>query len=122
MSNLYSHIQAALLADPASTAIDVSGREISGGQLELMVDAFANALLSLGILPGDRVAAQVEKSLENIVLYLATLRVGATYLPLNSAYRAPEVEYFLSDAKPRVFVATPDREAELIPVAKHSAV
>jgi malonyl-CoA/methylmalonyl-CoA synthetase len=122
MSNLYEHIQAVLLADGAKTAVDVSGREISGVQLDSLVGAYAGALLSLEVEPGDRVATQVEKSLENIALYLATLRIGATYLPLNSAYRSAEVEYFLSDAKPKVFVAAPDRETELRSVAQLAVV
>ena len=61
----------------------------------------ANALLALGIQPGDRVAAQVDKSVSAIALYLGTIRTGAVFLPLNTAYTAPEVEYFLGDAEPR---------------------
>src|SRR5215471_7070468 len=54
----------------------------------------ANTLLALGVKPGDRVAAQVEKTPEALLLYLATLRVGAVYLPLNTAYTAA---VFLND-------------------------
>jgi malonyl-CoA/methylmalonyl-CoA synthetase len=61
---------------------------------------------------GDRVAVQVEKSVEAIALYLATIRAGAVFLPINSAYTRAEVDYFLGDAEPRVFVCSSNREAE----------
>ena len=63
-----------------------------------------------GVKPGDRVAVQVEKSAEAIVLYLACLRAGAVYLPLNTAYTLAELEYFIGDAEPRVVVCA-TREA-----------
>ena len=67
--------------------------------------------------PGDRVAAQVEKSVEAIVLYLATVRAGGVFLPLNTGYTPAEVEYFLGDAEPAVFVCDPARYASLEPIA-----
>jgi malonyl-CoA/methylmalonyl-CoA synthetase len=68
---------------------------------------FANALKACGVKPGDRVAAQVEKSPEALFLFLACLRAGAAYLPLNTAYTEAELDYFLSDAEPSVFVCGP---------------
>ncbi|MDJ0657802.1 MAG: malonyl-CoA synthase [Xanthomonadales bacterium] len=68
---------------------------------------FANALASLGVQPGDRVAVQVPKSLDAVWLYLGCLRAGAVFLPLNTAYTVGEVNYFLRDARPRVLVADP---------------
>ena len=53
-----------------------------------------------GVAPGDRIAVQVQKSVEAIALYLATVRAGAVFLPLNSAYTRAEVDYFLEDAEP----------------------
>jgi malonyl-CoA/methylmalonyl-CoA synthetase len=67
----------------------------------------ANALASLGVKPGDRIAVQVEKSPANLVLYLASLRAGAVYLPLNTAYTLPEVGYFVGDAEPSLIVCDP---------------
>jgi malonyl-CoA/methylmalonyl-CoA synthetase len=122
MSNLYAHIQRQLLAHGAGAVIATPGRNLSGTELDSLIGRYANALLALRLQPGDRLAVQVEKSLENIVLYFACLRVGAVYLPLNSAYRAAEVEYFLSDAAPRLFVTTPDREAELQATAQRAGV
>ncbi|MFP4136798.1 MAG: malonate--CoA ligase [Halomonas sp.] len=72
----------------------------------------AGALVGLGVSPGDRVAVQVDKSPEAILLYLATLRVGAVYLPLNTGYTGEEIRYFLSDAEPALFVCRPTAEQE----------
>ena len=65
---------------------------------------FANALKASGVKPGDRVAVQAEKSPEALLLYLACVRAGAAYLPLNIAYTEAELEYYLQDAEPAVFV------------------
>ena len=73
----------------------------------------ANALKRLGIKPGDRVAAQVEKSAEALLVYLAALRAGAVYLPLNSAYTTGEIWFFLGDAEPTVFVCRPEVAADM---------
>jgi malonyl-CoA/methylmalonyl-CoA synthetase len=78
---------------------------------------FANVLSGLGVAPGDRVAVQVEKSIEAVMVYLACVRAGAVFLPLNTAYTPAEVEYFLSDAEPAVFVCDPAKAASLAPVA-----
>ncbi|MDX0903974.1 malonate--CoA ligase [Sinorhizobium medicae] len=67
----------------------------------------ASALVSLGVQPGDRVAVQVEKSPEALMLYLACLRAGAVYLPLNTAYTLTELDYFFGDAEPRLIVCAP---------------
>jgi malonyl-CoA/methylmalonyl-CoA synthetase len=68
---------------------------------------YANALLELGIAPGDRVTVQVEKSAENVLLYLGALKAGAVYQPLNTAYSASELDYFIADARPAVIVTDP---------------
>jgi malonyl-CoA/methylmalonyl-CoA synthetase len=69
----------------------------------------ARRLLQLGVRPGDRVAAQIDRSAEAIHLYLACLRVGGVYLPLNTAYTMPELEYFIGDAEPALVVCAPER-------------
>ena len=83
------------------------GRVISYAGMLDMTARYANALARLGVRPGDRVAVQVDKSARNYCLYLATLRLGAVYLPLNTAYQPSELAYFLEDAEPRVFVCAP---------------
>jgi malonyl-CoA/methylmalonyl-CoA synthetase len=69
----------------------------------------ANALVALGVKPGERVAAQIEKSTDMIVVTLACLRAGAVLLPLNTAYTLAELEYFLGDAEPALTLCRPDR-------------
>ncbi len=83
---------------------------------------YANALVSLGINPGDRVAVQVEKSVEALYLYLGTLMSGAVYLPLNNGYTPAEISYFLEDAEPRLFVCDPQDRAALEGVCKKNNV
>jgi malonyl-CoA/methylmalonyl-CoA synthetase len=73
----------------------------------------ANALIALGVKPGDRVAAQIEKSTDMIVATLACLRAGAVLLPLNTAYTLAELEYFLGDAEPALILCHPDRLASI---------
>ena len=72
----------------------------------------ANLLLASGVGPGDRVMVQVAKSAEAIALYLAAVRAGAVFLPLNTAYTRTEVDYFLDDAEPAVLVCAGDRAPE----------
>ncbi len=95
----------------------LDSRKITYGDLLDGSARFANALASLGVVPGDRVAVQVEKSPEAILLYLACLRTGGVFLPLNTAYTPAEIEYFLGDARPRVFVCDPATKDKLASVA-----
>ncbi|WP_158668368.1 malonate--CoA ligase, partial [Bradyrhizobium guangdongense] len=77
----------------------------------------ANVLVARGVKPGDRVAVQVEKSVANIVLYLGTVRAGAVYLPLNTAYTLNELDYFIGDAEPSLVVCDPSKAEGLAPIA-----
>ncbi len=94
---------------------DVHAKAIEGadGQIFRYTDLFgfsaqlARVLVEHGVKPGDRVAVQVEKSVPALVLYLASLRVGAVYLPLNTAYTLAELDYFISDSEPSVIVCDP---------------
>ncbi len=88
------------------------GSTISYGEMLALSARFAGLLVRLGVAPGDRVAVQVDKSPEALILYLGALRAGAVFLPLNTAYTLAEVEYFLGDAEPRLVVCRPqDGEA-----------
>jgi acyl-CoA synthetase (AMP-forming)/AMP-acid ligase II len=73
----------------------------------------AGLFRSLGVQPGDRVAVQVEKSATALLTYLAAQAVGAVYLPLNTAYTAAEVRFFLGDARPALFIHRPQDEAAM---------
>jgi len=98
------------------------GRVLSYGDMHARSAQYANALVGLGVKPGDRVTLQVEKSVEAIFAYLGTVRAGAVFLPLNTAYTGPEVEYFLGDAQPTLFACDPAFEAALAPIAKAQGV
>ena len=74
-------------------------------------------LQALDVDPGDRVIVQVQKSPEAVILYLACLRAGAIYIPLNTAYTPTELEYFLGDAQPQLFVCQPQHVDDLKPMA-----
>jgi malonyl-CoA/methylmalonyl-CoA synthetase len=90
---------------------------VTYGGLFQLAERIAAALTDAGLTPGDRVAVQVDKSTEAIALYLGTVMAGGIFLPLNTAYTAPEVAYFLSDATPRIVVCDPAREAEIAPLS-----
>ncbi|WGD30239.1 malonyl-CoA synthase [Ancylobacter sp. WKF20] len=98
------------------------GRVFTYGDLDRRSAQYANALVTLGLQPGDRVALQVEKSAEAIFAYLGTVRAGGVFLPLNTAYTGPEIAYFLGDAQPALFVCDPAQEAALVPVAQAQGV
>ena len=83
---------------------------------------YANALIGLGLQPGDRVASQVEKSVDALFVYLGCLRAGGVFLPLNTGYTEKEVAYFVGDAEPRVVVCTPEREAAVRDIAKSCGI
>jgi len=88
------------------------GRRLGYGDLYRLTAQLAQVLVEAGVRPGDRVASNVEKSPEALALYLAVVRAGGVYLPLNTAYTATELAYFLGDAAPAVFVTDPSRQAE----------
>ena len=91
-------------------------------ELDAHCGRMQSRLLELGVQPGDRVIVQVDKSAEAVILYLACLRAGAIYIPLNTAYTPAEVEYFMGDAEPRVFVCEPSALDSLKVVAKKIGV
>ncbi len=80
------------------------GSEISYGALEAGTSRAAGLLVAKGVRPGDRVALQAEKSPQAVMIYLAALKVGAVFLPLNPAYTEAEIAYFRADAEPRVLI------------------
>jgi malonyl-CoA/methylmalonyl-CoA synthetase len=93
------------------------GRSFTFTAFWQMAGRFASALRQQGAKPGDRIAVQVEKSVEALAVFWACARGGFVFLPLNTAYTAAEVSYFLSDATPIVFITTPQRQGELTGVA-----
>jgi malonyl-CoA/methylmalonyl-CoA synthetase len=110
--NLYALLAAHFPAAPAAPCMILpDGRVWTYGDVERASARMANLIVALGLQPGDRVAAQVEKTPEALVLYLAALRAGMVFLPLNPAYQRHELGYFLADAKPGLFVCRPQVRA-----------
>ena len=111
--NLFSALRAGWPADLDATAIECadgaplhSPLHYTWGDIERSTAMLANLLASLGLPEGARVAVQTEKSVEALLLYLAVLRAGLVYLPLNTAYQAGEIEYFIGNAEPSVVVCS----------------
>jgi hypothetical protein len=100
-----SPLLAALGRDPDALAFDVDGRELSWRQLDDASKCVAAGLVRLGVRPGDRVAWFGPASVELLELLVATLRIGAIYVPINSRYQASETAHILADAAPALLVA-----------------
>jgi malonyl-CoA/methylmalonyl-CoA synthetase len=98
------------------------GRELSYAGLRDQTAGFASALTARGVAPGDRVAAQVDKSVDAVLLYLACLDLGAVFVPINVANTESEVDYFLRDSGPRLAVIKPTSRALLEPVAMRAQI
>ena len=106
--NLFSVLRAAFPSDLAATAVETDeGLRYSWLDLDRATAMMANLLKSLDLPEGSRVAVQVDKSVEAMMLYLATLRAGYVFLPLNTAYQSAEIEYFIGNAEPAVVVCNP---------------
>ena len=105
--NLYSLLAQGFPKDKQACALEThDGLYYSWSDLECATAKMANLLKSLKLPAGSRIAAQVEKSPEALFLYLAAIRAGYVYLPLNTAYQAAEIEYFLENAEPAVVVCS----------------
>jgi malonyl-CoA/methylmalonyl-CoA synthetase len=105
--NLFAALRAAFPTQLDATAIETDdGQYYTWRDLDRGTAMIANLLASLDLPEGARVAAQTEKSVEALMLYLATLRAGYVYLPLNTAYQQSELEYFIGNAEPSVVVCT----------------
>lgn len=122
MTNLYTVLSDRFLQSPDKVAIQTPDTQWTYDQIEAGSAKLAHWLHQLNLEPQSRVVVQVEKSVQALLLYLATLRSGLVYVPLNTAYTASEVAYFLGNAKPAVFVCDPERLAELEPIATELGV
>ncbi|SCZ13972.1 malonate--CoA ligase [Microvirga guangxiensis] len=108
-ANLFDRLERSV-DDLTKAAITTPAEEtVSYAELIARSGHLANVLTARGVKPGDRVAVQVEKSIPALILYLATVRAGAVYLPLNTAYTLSELEYFIGDAEPSLVVCDPGK-------------
>jgi malonyl-CoA/methylmalonyl-CoA synthetase len=116
--NLYEHFARQLRENPDRELLAADdGRSLSRLDVESLSSRMARALADAGVGRGDRVSVQVEKSPENLCLYLACLRSGFVYHPLNTAYRPAELDYFLTNAEPAVVVCDSQKRAAVEPLA-----
>ena len=113
-NNLFAAIRAAFPDDQSAVAIESADsatgttvKRYTWQDIDEQTARIANLLASLALPLGSRVAVQTEKSVEALMLYLGVLRAGYVYLPLNTAYQAGEVEYFIGNAEPAVVVCSP---------------
>ncbi len=122
-ANLYAVLRGGFIDHPDRLAIETpAGRQLSFHQLDVASGQYASALASAGAEVGDRIAVQVEKSVEALILYLGCMRGGFVYLPLNTAYPEPELDYFIGDARPAVVVCRPQSEAMIRGLAERHGV
>jgi malonyl-CoA/methylmalonyl-CoA synthetase len=106
--NLFAALRVAFPRDLDGIAVETDdGLAYSWRDLDRATAMMANLLASLKLPAGSRIAVQVEKSVEAMMLYLATLRAGYVFLPLNTAYQSAEIEYFIGNAEPAVVVCSP---------------
>jgi malonyl-CoA/methylmalonyl-CoA synthetase len=112
-SNLYSIFQTRWqLAPDVRALVGPAGHGPTFAELDRLSAQFASALSERGVADGDRVVVQVEKSIGSTALYLACLRLGAVFVPLNTAYTPHELGYFVDDAEPRLVVTAKDMADE----------
>ncbi len=122
-ANLYALLAAHFPADRDGCCIETQdGLRYTWNDVERGTAALAGLLERLRLPRGARVAVQVEKSPEALLLYLATLRAGYVYLPLNTAYQAAEMDYFIGNAEPSVVVCSPRNESWVSPLAARHKV
>jgi malonyl-CoA/methylmalonyl-CoA synthetase len=120
--NLFALIRQSIPSPAKVFLQDAAGAAIIYGDMLSRTAQIANVLVARGVKPGDRVAVQVEKSAENLLLYLAALRAGAVYLPLNTAYTLTELDYFIGDAEPSLVVCDPAKREGVAEIAKKRGV
>jgi malonyl-CoA/methylmalonyl-CoA synthetase len=115
--NLFTRFASVATANPDKPLLRfLDAPPLSYRQAFASAARFAHVLTHHGVKPGDRVAVQMEKSAAGLILYLACLRAGAVFLPLNTGYTPAEIAYFVNDAEPRLFVAS-DKNREKIQAA-----
>jgi malonyl-CoA/methylmalonyl-CoA synthetase len=107
-ANLYELIEQRMPADRSAACLRLPGAgDISWRELHRGVGRIAALLAGLGLAPASRLVAQVDKSPESLMLYLAALRSGLVYVPLNVAYQQAELRHFMDDSQPAVAVCAP---------------
>jgi malonyl-CoA/methylmalonyl-CoA synthetase len=116
--NLYSHFGDLIAANRHKEVLQTEGgQSYSYGDIDALSARTANGLTNLGIQPGNRVSVQVEKSPQCLCLYLACLRAGFVFHPLNIAYKPAELDYFLTNAEPAAVICDARNASSIRPIA-----
>lgn len=116
-SGLFAAVRGAMPPGERAFLRTADGSVVTYAEMYARTGRLANCLWRAGVHPGDRVAAYVEKSAEALLLYLASLRMGAVYLPLNPGYTMSEMRYFVGDAEPACVVVSPEKERSIAPLS-----
>ena len=111
--NLYTYFEQKFLRYSNRSFLVSDHRTLRYDEIHNETGRYVSMFIKMQINKGDRIVVQVEKSIEAVLLYLACLRYGAIYIPLNPAYTKEEVEYFLQDSDPTLFVCIPERESSM---------
>ena len=119
---LFSRVQSGELDKQKVCTETGEGKQYSYADLIASSAKYANALVSVGVVEGDRIAVQVDKSVEKLILYLAALRMGAIFLPLNTAYTLNELDFFIGDAQPSLIVCGTSLENSIKAIARKAKV
>ena len=120
--NLYARFHARFCQQPERTFLQHSRGELSYGDVHYHTGKLLALLQRLGIGKGERILVQVEKSPEAVLLYLACLRAGVVFVPLNTAYTVAELEGFIKDAAPSLLVCRPRDVASIAPLCQQNEV
>lgn len=106
--NLYAFFRSRFLSHDSRPALRVpDGRRLCYAELDRITAQYGNALHRMGLKQGDRVAVLIEKSIESVILYLACVRSGLIYVPLNTSYKEAEIGRFLADCEPALTIDPP---------------
>ena len=121
--NVYHHFQPQFTAHVGDELLCTEhGDSYSYADIDRSSAQLASFLTGLGVPAGARISVQVAKSAQGLALYLACLRAGFVFHPLNSGYKAAELEYFMGNAEPAVFICDPDDEAQVRPLTEAARV
>ena len=111
--NLYTYFEQKFLKYSNRSFLISDHGTLKYNEIHTETGRYVSMFTKMQINKGDRIVVQVEKSIESVLLYLACLRYGAIYIPLNPAYTKEEINYFLQDSNPALFVCTPERESSM---------
>ena len=122
-ANLYALLRDHFLEDAEQPCVLIPGGPvIHYDDLDAASARIAHALSAAGCRAGDRVAVHTEKCWQSLALYLACLRAGLVYLPLNTGYQKSELGYFFADAEPAAIVCQPDAADAVATLRPQAAV